>query len=147
MIDDTLGVSKCGNSAIKLNAVINSFVESQRLEMSKEKSVVIHVGRKHENSLPCPTLKVHDSDMIVEDSVKYLGNILTSNGGIKDTIEDRRNKGWGKVAAIKGILSQIDMGDNRVEMGLLLRKSILVNSLLFTAETWSNLKEEYIKKT
>ena len=53
-------------------------MESQRLEMSKEKSVVIHVGRKHENSLPCPTLKVHDSDMIVEDSVKYLGNILTS---------------------------------------------------------------------
>ena len=146
MIDDTLGVSKCGNSAIKLNAVINSFVESQRLEMSKEKSVVIHVGRKHENSLPCPTLKVHDSDMIVEDSVKYLGNILTSKGGIKDTIEDRRNKGWGKVAAIKGILSQIDMGDNRVEMGLLLRKSILVNSLLFTAETWSNLKEADIKR-
>ena len=38
------------------------------------------------------------------------------------------------------------MGDNMVELGLLLRNSILVNSLLFTSETWSNIKEEDIKR-
>ena len=43
-------------------------------------------------------------------SVKYLGNVLTPNGGIYETIEDMRSKGWGKVAVIQGILSEVDMG-------------------------------------
>ena len=79
--------------------------------------------------------------MKLSDSAKYLGNFVTSRGGVRDTVEDRRNKGWGKVATIKGILSEVDLGQNTVEVGLLLRKAILVNSLLFTAETWSGIRE------
>ena len=33
MVDDTLGISKCGNQAVALNAVINSFIETQRLTL------------------------------------------------------------------------------------------------------------------
>ena len=141
MVDDTLGVSKCGTEAIQLNSVLNSFVQTQRLTLSKTKSVVVHIGKKHKNTLPCPKLKIHNSDMKEAGSAKYLGNFVTSSGGVRDTIEDRRNKGWGKVATIKGILSAVDLGDHRVEVGLLLRKAILVNSLLFTAETWSGVKK------
>jgi hypothetical protein len=46
MIDDTLGVSQCGNAAIRKNSVINSFNETQRLTLSKEKSVVVHIGKE-----------------------------------------------------------------------------------------------------
>ena len=35
----------------------------------------------------------------------------------------------------------VDLGDNRVQVGLILRKAILVNSLLFTAEAWSGVRE------
>ena len=45
-----------------------------------------------------------------------------------------------------GILSEVDMGRRRVEVGLLLRKAILVNSLLFTAETWSGVKEASLRR-
>jgi hypothetical protein len=62
------------------------------------------------------------------------------------TIEDRLNKGWGKVAAILGIIQEVDMGSRRLEVGLLLRKAILVNSLLFTAETWSGVKEKELRR-
>ena len=72
---------------------------------------------------------------------KYLGNIITSKGGVSDTVEDRRCKGWGKVAQVMGILESVDFGSHRVEVGLLLRRAILVSSLLFTAETWSGLTE------
>ena len=37
MVDDTIGVSKCGNTSLQLNAVINSVIETQRLTLSKEK--------------------------------------------------------------------------------------------------------------
>ena len=64
---------------------------------------------------------------------KYLGNFLTSQRGHKFTVEDRRNKEWGKVAQVKAILQDIPFGSHRVEAGLLLRRSILDNSLHFSA--------------
>ena len=75
------------------------------------------------------------------DKTNYLGNIFTSRGGVRDTLEDRRNKGWGKVSMILGMLNEMDMGGHRMEIGLLIRKTILVNSLLFTSETWLDVKE------
>ena len=52
---------------------------------------------------------------------KYVGNYVTSTGTNKTTIEDRRNKGWGKVASIMGMLEEVGVGPHRVEAGLLLR--------------------------
>ena len=40
MVDDTLSISKCGNTTVKKNAIINSFVETQRLTLSHEKKCV-----------------------------------------------------------------------------------------------------------
>ena len=44
------------------------------------------------------------------------------------------------------ILGEVDMGQNRLEAGLLLRESILVNSLLFSAEAWSALSEKQLAR-
>ena len=63
--------------------------------------------------------------MPAADVTKYLGNYVNSRGTHTSTIEDRRNKGWGKVATIMGILGEVAMGTHRVEAGLLLRKAIL----------------------
>ena len=79
-------------------------------------------------------------------SVKYLGNILTNKGIAKATIEDRRAKGWGKVSAIKAILSEVTFGSHKIEVGLMLRKSILISSLLFSAEAWSNVSVKDVKR-
>ena len=77
-VDDTLGVSECGKAAIKKNAVINSFMDCQRLTLSKEKSVVLHIGKQKKCDLPCPKLKVHDDTMAATNCTKYLGNLLSS---------------------------------------------------------------------
>ena len=52
----------------------------------------------------------------------------------------------GKIATIQGILAEVDMGKHKVEVGLLLRKAVLVNSLLFTAETWAGLKNSELAR-
>ena len=79
-------------------------------------------------------------------SVKYLVNIVSENGSIKETIEDRRKSGWGKFAQILGILGEVNMGAHRVRVGLLLRKAILTSSLLFTAEAWHNVTDQDLKR-
>ena len=145
-IDDTLGVSECGSAAIRKNAAINSFIETQRLKLSNEKSVVVHVGKPNKCTLPCPVLKVHRDPMKDCQSTKYLGNFVSSSGGCEETIEDRRMKGWGKISTIMGILGAVDMGCNRLEAGLLLRQSILVNSLLYSAEAWSGVTEKQLAR-
>ena len=45
-----------------------------------------------------------------------------------------------------GILGEVDMGCNRLEAGLLLRQSILVNSLLWSAEAWSGLTDKQLSR-
>ena len=146
MVDDTLALSECGNKAIRKNSVVNSFVESQRLTLSTEKSVVVHIGKKSKCKATCPTLKIHKQSMKESQCAKYLGHLVSPGGGLSETIEDRRNKGWGKVSSILAILSELGTGGHRVEVGLMLRKAILVNSLLFAAESWSGVTDKQIAR-
>ena len=115
MVDDNLAIAKCGTSSLQKNAVINSFIEMQRLTLSQDKSVVLHVGKKCKNQ--CPILKVHQSDMKLSQTVRYLGDIISSSGSLRPCIEDRRSKGWGKVSELKGIISELPE-IRRIEIGL-----------------------------
>ena len=93
MVDDTLGVSECGQPAIKKNSAINYFMETQRLRLSNEKSVVLHYGSENKCALPCPTLKVHEETMDKKWSTKYLGNILSTREALSETIEEGKAGG------------------------------------------------------
>ena len=104
MIDDTLAITKCGNNSVRKNAILNSFVETQKLTLSKTKSVVIHIGKKQKCKQPCPKLSIHKSVMKEETSAKYLGDIITCKGGVRETLENQRNRGCGKIAEIMGTL-------------------------------------------
>ena len=75
-----------------------------------------------------------------------MGNTITTNGGNRATIEDRRNRGWGKVAVIMGLMGEVELGANKMETGLLLRKAILTSGLLFSAEAWSSVTDSGIQR-
>ena len=121
MVDDNLAIAKCGTSSLMKNSVINSFFETQRLQLSEEKSVVLHIGKKKCQNT-CPKLKVHDSEMRTAESVRYLGDVISSSGSLRPCLEDRRNKGWGKVAEMTGILAEMP-SERRIEVGLKLREA------------------------
>ena len=110
MIDENLGLSECGNISIERNSVINLFVETQRLEVHMEKSMVLHVGNVRKCDQSCPSIKVNKETMHKADSFKYLGNIISSNWSNRTTIEVRRNKWLGKVTQIMGILGEVEIG-------------------------------------
>ena len=60
MVDDILGVQNCSPQSVQLNTVINTFMEHQKLTLSKIKSHNIHIGN---NKKYCQNLKVYDSKM------------------------------------------------------------------------------------
>ena len=146
MVDDTLTISECGVQSVSKNAVLNSFIENQRLTLSEEKSCVIHIGNTRYCQEKCPTLRVHNNDMKVASSARYLGDILTEKGGSYDTIQKRRHEGWGKVSEIMGLISEIPSGSFRIQIGLKLRETKLCNGLIFNSEAWSSLSERDIER-
>ena len=141
MVDDTLSISNCGIQSVQKNALINSFIENQRLTLSLEKSSVIHVGNVRKCKEKCPKLKVHNKNMKNVRSFKYLGDKVTDTGNVRDTIESRRSEGWGKVSEIVGLLAEIPSGKYRTQIGLQLRESKLVNGMLFNSEAWSSITD------
>ena len=74
-------------------------------------------------------------------STKYLGDVITDVGNVKETVEARRNIGWGKVNQILGVLSEIPHGPFRIQICLQQRESVLVNGMLFNAEAWSAISD------
>ena len=144
MVDDILVPAECGVKSVEKNSVVNSFLESHRLELHKDKSKVVHIGKKCKTQ--CPKLQVHNEEIHKAQSVRYLGNMLTDKEISKATIENRRAKAWGKLSAIKAILSEVPFGSHRVDVGLKLRKSILVRSPLFSAEAWSNFTVKDLRR-
>ena len=86
MVDDNLAINKCGITSVQKNAVINSFMETKRLTLSEEKSVVLHIRKKSKYKTLCPKLKVHDNEMKSADSVSYLGDIISASGALRPCV-------------------------------------------------------------
>ena len=105
MVDDILSVQKCSEDAVKINAVINGFIEGKKLTLSNKKCNRIHIENKRtRNAKNCPDLKVHENQMKTSLEEKYLGDVVNTSGTIRKTVEERKNKGYGIVSVIIAIL-------------------------------------------
>ena len=123
MVDDVITVSNVENT-LRMNNLVNTFIESKKLRLSETKCSRIHIGKGHTT---CPNLKVHNHEMHEAENEKYLGDIVDQSGKIEATIENRIKRGQGAVAQIKAILSEIPFGHHRMEVALKLRESIFLN--------------------
>ena len=121
MVDDILAVQECSQDSVKINAVINSFIELKKLTLSSKKCSKIHIGKA---STCCPDLKVHDVKMKNSDKEKYLGDQISRSGKVKETIDERVAKGYGIVAEILALLDEVPLGKYKLEMGLKLRQAM-----------------------
>ena len=46
MVDDVLGVQKCSQKSLKLNKFINTFIDLEKLTLSKTKCRNVHIGNQ-----------------------------------------------------------------------------------------------------
>jgi hypothetical protein len=86
---------------------------------------------------------VCDGQQTMEDKLaeKYLGDIISVDGRNIRNIKARIAKGKGIANKIITMLDAIPFGKHYFEVGILLRNSLLVSSVLFNSEAWYNLTE------
>ena len=142
MVDDILCVQKCSNDTVKVNAVVNAFIEGKKLKLSDKKCKRIHLqNKKLKRDSNCPEIKVHQLSMESSVQEKYLGDFINNNGTNRNTIEERKNKGFGIVNEIIAILDEIPLGRFKMEIGLQLRQAMLLNGMLYNSEAWHSVSE------
>ena len=135
MIDDLLCIQKCSMS-VTVNSAVNSFIETNKLQLGQAKCAQIHIGKYSDI---CPELKVHSHLMHKTKREKYLGDYITAKGNNKDNITERVNKGHAIIGEINNILTEIPLGRYRIDIGLKLRQAMFINATLFNSEAWHNV--------
>ena len=70
---------------------------------------------------------------------------MHNSGTVKLNVAKRLSKGWGRISEILAIVKEAPLGRRRIEAGLLLRKSRLLNGTLFNSEVWHGLKKGQIE--
>ena len=143
MVDDIASISLCGIDSIKMNAIINSKIDSKKLEFGPSKCYNIHVGKKVEN---CCDLKVQGKVMKRKESEVYLGDIICSSGTNDKNIAKKVNQGIGAVSEIFSTLSQVSLGHFYYEIALMFRDANLVSKLVSSSEVWYDVKKHEYKK-
>ena len=161
MVDDLLCITECGHKTAMMNGYINFKTNSKKLQFGGKKCKKLHVG--HTNSdYKCQDLSVdkwseveisndvtgelefkdiYDGVHIMEetDEEKYLGDVISTDGSNIKNIKARIAKGTGIVNKILTILDGIPFGKHYFKVGVLLRDSLLVSSVLFNSEAWYSL--------
>ena len=76
---------------------------------------------------------------------KYLGDIISENGSLDDTIKQRKLRGYSYISEIRALLSDMPFGSRRVEVGLMLRNAMFVNGILCNSEAWHSISKKHIE--
>ena len=143
MIDDVASFIECGPESLKINAIINSKIESKKLEFGPSKCVKIHIGNKTDS---CIEQKVHEEIVQEKSYETYLGDIVCSSGSNDKNIENRYNRGVGAISQITTMLNRVSLGHYYFEIGLVLRDTILVSKMVYNSEVWYNVTDKQLTK-
>ena len=143
MIDDVMGLASCGDESLELNAIINAKMEHKKLRLSQDKCFKIHICKKSDS---CPqVLKVHADDMKNVKHASYLGDIISEQGTIDETVKQRSQKAVGIISQISSILSSVCLGSFHFDIAMVLRDALFTNSILVNSEVWHNVQAKHVQ--
>ena len=159
MVDDLACVTQSGIDSIEMNSFINTKTNIKKLQFGAVKCHQLHIGGK-ENITPNLFIDnwevkkvdetkngvsnledVNSGNVMLERVEKdtYLGDILSKDGKNLQNVLARKAKGLGVINQISAILEDICFGPYHIEIALILRNSLLVNSVLTNCEVWYGL--------
>ena len=155
-IDDLASISYCGPQSVIMNAVINAKINMKRLEFNQKKCVKLHISKEKrkvcsENdpdsrNVNCAFLQVQDCQMKDGDEERYIGDVISCNGSNDSNISRRRSIGTGAVSQIFTLHNEVSLGYQYVEIGLILRETILLSKMILSSESWHKVFLYQIEK-
>ena len=77
---------------------------------------------------------------------KYLGDYITEAANAKETVKERKWKGYVMLAELTTILNDITLGNKRTRVGLELWHATFLNGALFNSETWIGVSQKDISQ-
>ena len=119
---------------------MEGFSVIKRLPVNGKKCYVLPVNVKDEGKIPC--LKHEGVNLEVVEEVMYLGNMFNSKGNNKCKIEDRVSKARTCMVESLALCSEITLGVYIVPSMLLTHNMMFIPTLLYGAQTWTNLTVE-----
>ena len=119
-------------------------MELKKLKLGVDKCATVHIGNNN-SKLECSAKTVHGEDMKNTVKEKYLGDFVTSSGNSKETICDRNIRGNAIVSEIRAILRDIPLGNQRTQIGLVLRQAWFINGCFVNCEVWTGYSESDLK--
>ena len=134
LIDDCLGFSTCSTDAVQMNSILNSKVTSKKLRLSSDKCHHLHISKKQSKCYN--NLKAGSKTMKKSEECNYLGDILSTNGSVNNTIEKRRQKGIGICSQITGMINGLSLGHYYFKIAFIFRETMLLNGILTNLEVW-----------
>ena len=166
MVDDELVISKCGHKSALATEHHNTQSNLKKLQFGQDKCVKVHVGRQTKvcteniidtwsvegingevvtSILDLIDVESNPHSMELEDSWKYLGDILSSDGKNDLNIRDKVGKGLGAVTQIIQMLADLVLGPYYYEAAIILRSALLLSTILSNSETWVNLSMKNVE--
>ena len=165
MVDDVACPAYCGLDTVEVAAYINAKTNVKKLQFGVDKCHQLHFGTKKHL---CPDLHidswglkkndeektglenlddVHLGQYKIEsvEEEKYLGDIISSDGSNLKNVVARKNKSIGILKQISSILEETCYGEFHFEVAVMLRDSLLLNSILTNSEAWYQVKPEEIE--
>ena len=141
MVDDIMAIQKCSSKSLYTNSMINTFMDVEKLTLSKTKCHKLHIGKQNSE---CPALKVDGEKMNDSDQEVYLGDVIHKNNKNKPNVDRRKARGYGIINEILVIVNEIPLAHWKMKAGLHLRQAMLINGILFNTEAWHNISDKDI---
>ena len=127
-----------------MNTLIQNTINTKHLKFGPSKCFRLHVGASEKSS--CSVLKVHDEFMTDINHEKYLGQIISSDNKADLDIEERYHKGISSSNQILSILEEAHFRRSYFETAMLFRTSMMINSMLCSAEALYGLTQKNLEK-
>jgi hypothetical protein len=112
----------------------------QKLRLSQDKYAQNHASKNNLAEIFDTFLKVHKDEMKKIQDGSYLGDILSSDGTMDKTIENKRQKGTGICSQVTGLMNSVSLGFFFFKISFNLRDAMVINGILTNAEVWNNIK-------
>ena len=161
MVDDIIGVSEAGYKTQQLSAFINVKTADKDLQFGVDKCKAMFVSKRKPYSFETPALCVdswkleHEENgdlkehytgkktVKKENSLTYLGHVLSSKGGNMENIVSKSNKAIGTEKLILRLIK--NLGPYTYKGALIYIQSLIRTSILYAAETMYSVNENEMR--